>query len=296
MRVRGPKSPTAFSGGALSWLLTCFLALLLVFDPYAASAVSPLRLHGAMVRESDVGIVGHRGSASSAPENTLASFGLAIEQGVDFLETDVQLTADGVPVLMHDPKVDRTTDGSGPLRQYTLQRLRALDAGSWFAPEFAGEPVPTLEEFADLLVSSVSTRAFIELKGDWDAERIAAAIDLLRSRGLSNRTVLASFERDTLDALHRSAPEFATILLTRELDESALDFALDLQVSAVCARDTLLHANRKALERLHEAGIGLVGYTLNTPEQWEAADAIGLDYFVTDDPVALAAWRDTRTH
>ncbi len=292
-RIRPLQRQAALRGGIFAWLFTTLLVMLFVFDPYAASAVSPLRLHGAMLRDGDIGIVGHRGSAAVAPENTLAAFRIAIDEGVDFVETDVQLTADGVPVLMHDPKVDRTTNGGGPLPRHTFAHLRSLDAGSWFSPEFAGEQVPTLEEFTELLRPS-ATRAFIELKGEWTAESVSEVIALLRSQNLTMRVVLASFETFALEELRKQAPDFATIMLTRELDQSVVDYAIDLRVSAICARDSLLEKNPKALRQLQEMGIGLIAYTLNTPEQWQQASEIGIDFFVTDDPTGLAMWRDAR--
>lgn len=292
-RVSALQRKATLGGGLSAWLLATLLVLLFVFDPYAASAVSPLRLHGAMIRDGNIGIVGHRGSAAVAPENTLSAFRIAIEQGVDFVETDVQLTADGVPVLMHDPRVDRTTSGSGSLSRHTFADLRSLDAGSWFSSEFVGEQVPTLAEFTELIRPG-TTRAFIELKGDWDAQSVNGVVGLLRAQNLTMRVVLASFEPIALEELRKQAPDFATILLTRELDQKVIDYAVGLRVTAVCARDTLLEKNPKALRKLQEMGIGLVAYTLNTPVQWQQASELGIDFFVTDDPIGLAEWRDSR--
>jgi glycerophosphoryl diester phosphodiesterase len=92
--------------------------------------------------------IAHRGASAYAPENTRAAFRRAIEMGADMIETDLQVTRDGVLVLIHDDLVDRPSDGTGPVADYTLAELRALDTGSWFGPEFAGERVLTLEEFA----------------------------------------------------------------------------------------------------------------------------------------------------
>ena len=282
----------ALEAGLLAWLLTSLLVVVIVLDPNAASASSPLQLHGALQREVGVGIVAHRGAAALAPENTLSAFRIAIEQGADFVETDVQLTADGVPVLMHDPKLDRTTDGRGALASHTLEQIRRLDAGGWFSAEFAGEPVPTFEEFVEL-IDPAPTRAFVELKGEWPADRVGAAVDLLRARHLSHRVILASFERETLEAVRELAPEYATILLTRELDRGVVDYAVGLRVSAVCARDELLASQPARLRELGQAGIGTIAYTLNTERQWRRAAELGVDFFVTDDPPALTAWRDS---
>lgn len=280
----------ALKASVLGWLLASLLVIVVVFDPHAAQAATPMQRHGAMQRDAGIGIVAHRGAAAFAPENTLAAFHLAIGLDVDFVETDVQLTADGVPVLMHDPDVDRTTNGTGPLAAHTFEQLRALDAGSWFSPEFAGQLVPTLDEFLDLLVPA-PTRALIELKGDWPVEQVSAVIDELRERHLSTRVVLASFDRVALEAVRELAPEYATILQTRDLDQRTVDYAIASQFSAICARDKLLAAHPEAIESLSIAGIGAIAYTLNAPKQWKRAAGLGIDLFVTDDPIALADWR-----
>lgn len=299
MELRSAFRPrTAVRAGLLSWILTSLLVVTIGADPYAAAA-SPLQLHGALQRTASaaggpgIGIVSHRGAAAVAPENTLAAFRIAIEQGVDFVETDVRLTADGVPVLMHDPDLDRTTDGHGPLSARTLEQVRALDAGGWFDAAFAGEPVPTLEEFVALL-EPAPTRAFIELKGEWAPEQIGSVLQLLRDRQLVGRVVLESFELPNLSALREQAPEFARMLLTREFGDAVLQAAVELQVSAVGAREELFAARPAFVARIREAGIGAVVYTLNTPAKWDRAAAQGIDFIITDDPMSLAAWRAER--
>lgn len=280
----------ALCTGLLAWTLVTLLLVLWGATPHAAAA-SSMQMHGALHREGAVGIISHRGAAAIAPENTLAAMRVAIEQGVEFVETDVQLTADGVPILMHDPTIDRTTSGSGPVAHRSFAEIRALDAGGWFAPEFAGEVVPTLEEFLDELEPS-TTRALVELKGEWTVEQLEAVTEMLRSRYLVNRVALQSFETPTLEGLQETAPEFARVLLTREWDERTVQQAVDLQVSAVGARTKLYDSRPELLERLRAVGIGSLVYTLNSEKRWIQASERGVDLVVTDDPVSLAVWRD----
>ncbi len=94
-------------------------------------------------------VIGHRGAASLAPENTFAGFDLALELGVDAIETDVQKTKDGRLVIFHDSQVQRTTNGSGVLQELTWDELEKLDAGSWFHPRFKGEKIPLLTDFLE---------------------------------------------------------------------------------------------------------------------------------------------------
>ena len=98
-----------------------------------------------MVGNAFAPVIGHRGAAAAAPENTLASLRKAKELGASWVEFDVKLTRDGVPILMHDERLERTTNGRGEVAQATLAELQELDAGGWFGPAFRGERVPTFE-------------------------------------------------------------------------------------------------------------------------------------------------------
>jgi len=148
----------------------------------------------------------HRGARTVAPENTLAAFKLAADQGADGVELDVQLSADGEIVVIHNDMVDATTDGAGPVADMPLAALRELDAGSYFSPEFAGERIPTLdevfEEFGHRLLLNVELKA-LSATGD-SARRLAAAVvDAIRRHGLASRVLLSSFNPLALRAVKR---------------------------------------------------------------------------------------------
>lgn len=272
-----------------AWVLVTLLVVMIGATPHAAAA-STMQLHGALHREGSVSIVSHRGAAALAPENTLAAMRIAIEQGVDFVETDMQLTSDGVPMLLHDPTLDRTTNGSGPIARHTYDEVRALDAGSWFSPANAGERVPTLDEFLDVLAPS-NVRALVELKGDWTTEQLAEVADLLQARYMVNRVALQSFEEDILRGLQQVAPQFARVMLTREWDPRTVSLAQELEVSAVGGRPKLIDRNLNLLAELRDTGIGSLTYTLNKAKRWDLAIERGIDLIVTDDPVELGEWR-----
>ncbi|MGH2352028.1 MAG: glycerophosphodiester phosphodiesterase, partial [Chloroflexota bacterium] len=122
-------------------------------------------------------IVAHRGASGLAPENTLAAFRLALDLGAPAVECDVHLAADGAPVVIHDPRVDRTTSGSGDVRALTLDHLRRLDAGSWFSARFAAERIPTLDE--TLAVCTGRARVFVELKVGGGPPLVDAALQAI---------------------------------------------------------------------------------------------------------------------
>jgi glycerophosphoryl diester phosphodiesterase len=146
-------------------------------------------------------ILGHRGASAYAPENTLAAFRRALELGADGFELDVTLSADGVPVVIHDDTVDRTTDGSGAVARLTLAQLKQLSAGKKFGPEFAGEHVPTLAE----VFAAFSQPAIInvELKRDPSPGRELAAkvVALIHEHQVARRVILSSFYYDNLQRI-----------------------------------------------------------------------------------------------
>jgi glycerophosphoryl diester phosphodiesterase len=154
--------------------------------------------------------IAHRGAsgAGMAPENTLAAIEKALEIGVDLVEIDIHLTADGHPVVIHDRTVDRTTDGSGAIDTLTLAEVRELDAGGWYDKAFKGQRIPTLEE----ALEAVGRRALllIETKTEEAAER---AVTVIRSRRLQTHTVMQSFQGQAVRAVNRLDRRIPTAFL-----------------------------------------------------------------------------------
>ncbi|MDD1649382.1 MAG: hypothetical protein LUO80_03165 [Methylococcaceae bacterium] len=152
-------------------------------------------------------VYAHRGASAEAPENTLAAFRRALDAGADGIEMDVHLASDGVPVVIHDDTLERTTDGSGAVAAHRAAQLQTLDAGSWFGPHFAGEPLPTLEEALRLLAGRL--RINLEVK----ATRAGLAVlDLLPSFPAAE-VVVSSFDHALLADLRRNAPDLPLAVL-----------------------------------------------------------------------------------
>ncbi|MBQ6165693.1 MAG: glycerophosphodiester phosphodiesterase [Clostridia bacterium] len=148
-------------------------------------------------------IEGHRGAKALMPENTLESFAYALELGVDALETDVNMTKDGVPVLCHDRTVDRTTDGSGVIRQFTLEELKGFDAGARFGDgEFAGKGyrIPTLEEFCEFMDAHREILLNVEIK-DYGIDNIDRTLATLGAHGLLGNCIFACFDASVIHYL-----------------------------------------------------------------------------------------------
>lgn len=171
-------------------------------------------------------VVCHRGANRIAPENTLPALECALAAGFDHIEVDLHITADGEIVVIHDPELDRTTDGSGPVVAQTLKTLRALDAGSWFNPFFAGTRIPTLHEVF-VLLEKYGGRAYLELK----SAPPAPVLRMVKKAGLLDRVFFWSFNRDFLAELRRLCPR-ARIMARREdyasLAETLVDYRADI--------------------------------------------------------------------
>lgn len=152
-----------------------------------------LRAEGAFM------IAGHRGYKAAYPENTLLAFKEAMDRGVDMLEFDLRLSKDGAVMVIHDETVDRTTDGSGSVAEFTRDELKRLDAGGWLGPEFAGLRIPTLEELCDLLQAYPEMLLNVEIKPAQSATRTAdLAIRTLNRYGYLERCVFTCFDAAVL--------------------------------------------------------------------------------------------------
>jgi glycerophosphoryl diester phosphodiesterase len=153
-------------------------------------------------KQGRIAVIAHRGACTMAPENTLAAMRKAIDMGADLVEMDVRTTADGHIVVIHDPSVDRITDGRGAVRSLTLAQIKELDAGSWFSPEFAGEKVPTLEETLSLCRGKVGV--YIDLK-DASVPELISAVE--KCRMTSDVAVFADVAQ--LQEMKRLCPRIA---------------------------------------------------------------------------------------
>ncbi|MFE6711982.1 glycerophosphodiester phosphodiesterase [Streptomyces sp. NPDC057695] len=254
-----------------------------------AAATSPwLRPAGAPVT-----VIAHRGASSAAPENTLVAGEVARRGGAVWIENDVQPSVDGVPYVLHDATVDRTTDGTGPIRSLTSAELDSLDAGSWFAPSFAGTHVPTLEaQLADL--RQRGGKLLLEVKGSHTYEQVRRIVDLVRAEGMSDRVFVQSFEVAHLRYVHQLAPELPLGLLRDTLDADPVALAADLHLAAYNPSDRALSARPEVVDALHAAGVAVNVWTVDTPTRWKALDALGVDGIITNRPTELGGWSSGR--
>lgn len=244
-----------------------------------------------LIREIGVANIAHRGASAYAPENTLASLELAFEMRAHAVEFDVRLTRDGVPVLIHDETVDRTTDGEGTVRELDLEQIRSLDAGSWFSEEHTGLGIPTLAEALEVLPEDGLVN--LELKGGWTDRELEGVLDAVAAANLAPRVVISSYEVETIRRVSSLSDVCGTSLRVRSLPDGQLD---DESLVGVCqcvnleARAT----SPRAVERLHELGFVVETYTVNEEEEMRRLVDLGVDAIFTDRPDLLARVLDER--
>lgn len=233
-------------------------------------------------------VLGHRGASAYAPENTLAAFRLALEQGADGIELDAKLSADGRIVVIHDQTVDRTTGGSGRVGEKTLAELRALDAGGWCHPSFAGERIPTLEE----VLEEVGGRCLVDIEitnyaSPFDPLPVRIA-DLVRRFGLQDQVVLTSFFPTNLYRARRALPGVAVGQLAWA---GALGALARGWVGRWFAPRLLLPYHTditpESVRREHTRGRRVIAWTVNETERAGRLLAWGVDGIITDDPIAM---------
>jgi glycerophosphoryl diester phosphodiesterase len=233
-------------------------------------------------------VIGHRGIAASAPENTLAGFRRAAVLGVAMVELDVQLTSDGVPVVFHDDGLERTTDGRGNLCETPLAVLRRCDAGAWFGPDFAGEAVPTLAEAIGVIVA-LGMELNIEIKADEDrgAATAKAALAVARSLWPADRPapLLSSFARTALQVAAETTPDWPRGLLVGSLPDDWAEAAQGLGCVSVHADHLGLNSAR--VRAVRDAGLLLLAYTVNRADHAARLWSWGVDAVFSDHPERL---------
>ncbi|SIT77982.1 glycerophosphodiester phosphodiesterase family protein [Microbacterium sp. RU33B] len=237
-------------------------------------------------------IASHRGGGATAPENTLPAIEAALSGGFDYVEVDVTLTADRHPVLLHDATVDRTTDGRGRVSELPLDAVRALDAGSWFSPEFAGALVPTFAEFLAVLEASRG-RALVELKGVWDAEAITGLVAEIDARDLERRIVVSSFDARSLALARQASEVIPRLVILKKVPQDVVGAVEEIGARGVVIDRRAVLQRPELVDDLHAAGLRVVVYTLNSDTQWDEVTALGVDGIVTDDPGTLSSWQET---
>jgi glycerophosphoryl diester phosphodiesterase len=227
--------------------------------------------------------VAHRGAGKLAPENTLAAFREGARQGYRMFECDVKLSADGTAFLLHDDRLERTTDGAGVAGSQPWHALCRLDAGRWHSPAYVGEPMPTLGQIAAWIRAN-GHLLDLEIKPSAGAEvetgRSVAAACTALWQGAEVPPLLTSFQPTSLAAARDAAPRLPRGLLLDELREGWLGMAQQLGCAALVLKHTLVDA--ALVRKAHAARMRVGVYTPNHVPDVERVRAAGVDMVVTD--------------
>lgn len=239
-------------------------------------------------------VVGHRGAAGSAPENTLPAFDLAVSQGVDAIETDVYLTKDGVAVAIHDATVDRTTNGHGAVADLSVAEIQALDARHRFRAGYVDARVPTLAEV--LAWARGRTRVVVELKGTNNPELVSRTLALLHEHQMIDDVLLISFDHPALRRAAALCPGVLTgpLYVGRLADPTAVARAADAQV--LCPQWSSIEPADVAT--VHAANLGVSVWTCDERPEIQRALAAGVDAISSNFPdrvIAITAAQSNET-
>lgn len=241
--------------------------------------------------------VGHRGYSAAYPENTLVAIEGAFAAGADVVEIDLLKSSDGEVVIFHDDTLDRTTDGTGRVDAHTLAELQTLDAGSWFAPEFTGEPIPTLVEALTLQQQLGMGPLLLDQKAEllFGAE-IAAAVLATGVSAVDDLWVTAWTEAQVID-IRAHLPDTFILWTGTNASHVGIGGIAGLQALGVGGFSFIFEsydANPGFLDAVHAAGMAAYAWNLDillpeTPEKMQAAIDMGLDGYIVNDPALFAS-------
>jgi glycerophosphoryl diester phosphodiesterase len=216
-------------------------------------------------------VYGHRGAPAEFPENTLAGFRRALELGIEGIELDVHLSADGIPVVIHDETVDRTTNGRGAVADLTVEELRALDAGD-------GEYVPTLAEVLDLMGDNVHVD--IEVKANAAGQAVLEEIE-----GRNTRWLISSFDWDVLRYVRSAQKDTELWVLSPAASDEALDVVDEVGATALAIWERGL--DEDVASHLREKSVDFWVWTVNDPRRARECVEWGAIGICTDDPARI---------
>jgi glycerophosphoryl diester phosphodiesterase len=263
----------------VGWITARRLALALVAGVVAAAVIGAALVRSVQLSD-DVVVVGHRGAAASAPENTLAAVRAAITEGADWIEIDVQETADGEVVVIHDRDLMKIAGVDLNVWQATLADLAEIDVGSRFDPAFSAERVPTLRDVLDEAHGRAGV--VIELKYYGHQDRLEARVaELVDQRGMADEVRVMSLERAGLEAMRALRPDWTLGLLAA----TALGNLTRVEADFLAVNTSLASAG--FIRRAHDRGKQVWAWTVNDPLAMSRLISLGIDGLITDRP-ALA--------
>lgn len=236
-------------------------------------------------------IIAHRGASAYYPENTIIAFKKAVTLGAEMIELDVALSKDEVPVIFHDAKLNRHTNGKGRLRDYTLNELKKLDAGSWFDPKYSDQKIPTLEEVLELASATIALN--IEIKPEPVTNSIKNGVvektlALVRKYDMQKHVLFSSFDYRALRHLKELDPEIPVALLyKKKQSQKLLPHQLVEKYQVDAFNCSFRQLKKKWIADLHEHQIPSFIYTVNSKNRMQMLIENGVSGIFTDKPDVL---------
>ena len=236
-------------------------------------------------------VIAHAAAAGEAPANTLAGVCASLASA-DAMEIDLHLCADGVPVLLHDPTLDRTTNLSGPVRDASLADLARADAGD-------GEHVPSLDEVLDLVAGRIAVMCELKVAPDHREDGPAlldATLAVIRRHGAESWTALHSFDHELVERARTLAPEFDAAFIVPPIGGVGLETLCARAAEHGIGAISLFHGivAPHAVEAVRRHGLRLWVWTADTSEDWRRLSEAGVDGIITNQPAALRLWNESR--
>lgn len=240
-------------------------------------------------------VIGHRGAKAYAPENTLASFHAAADLGIQWVECDVKLTKDGHAIIFHDEELDRCTGTHGLVKDFTLQEIREMDAGSWFGESFIGEKVPTLEELLNtVLERGLGVNLEIKPCPGREVETAEVMLDVATRIWPDDLPppLISSFQHPSLETAFDMMPEWHRGLLIDEYLPNWKEVADYLKASTININGNTSTADQ--IDEYVEYNKPVLAYTINQPDKARALLRLGVDSFFADNPDVILEAVETK--
>lgn len=230
-------------------------------------------------------LIAHRGASKEAPENTISAFQRAVEMGADWIELDVHLSADNIPIVIHDPFLKRTTNSTTQERvtDLTYEQLKELDAGSWFSPNFKNEKIPTLDDV--LALDRHRKGLMIEIKKGHTPSRplVEAVLNCIEMAPKAGPICVGSFSRHILEEIREHTIDIPLIGIIE--DFNLVDQFLTMRLPRLAIWYKLLTPS--LVDQIHAAGSKVWAFTVDDPQHAAFLISIGVDGLITNDPKAM---------
>ncbi len=273
------------------------VAVSILLSIYFGLSISPVvfKNSSSSTNHQNIAIIAHRGASNFAPENTMAAINIALNSNSDYIEIDVHQTLDTTLILMHDESLNRTTNGSGLIKDKTYPEILKLDAGQWFSQEYANEKVPTLESVLQLVNGRCNLIIEIKKGNDYYPGIEKNIINIIKKYNAEKWVTIHSFSSEILKTVHAINPniklhklvfakfKFVPFIIStkpEKLNIEALDFVDTFSIN-------YFFANKELIKLLKSKGKKINVWTVDDPQTAKDLIALGIDGIITNNPGIL---------